>query len=367
MTQRIRYAVVGLGHFAQTAILPAFDGAKSTSELVALVSGEIEKRQVLAKEYGVTLTSDYDGYDALLASGQIDAVYIATPNASHLDFAVRAAKAGVHVLVEKPLAVTVAEAKKMIAACKKARVKLMCAYRLHFEASTLSANEEVQSGALGEPRIYTSTFTQMVDPANSRFVPAREGGGPVYDVGVYCLNTARQLFHAEPIEVFAMFTPARLGRNDVEEQAAVVLRFPGERLATFAVSFVAVHDSRYELIGEKGMISGTPAFSHAAPLAHEVKIGERTNRKTFAGRDQLAAVLDHFSRAVIDGHEPEPSGEEGLRDLRVIEAIFKSVKTRRPVTLPKLTARRAATRKQERFIAPSKKKRPQVDVAAPRK
>lgn len=367
MRKRVRYAVVGLGHFAQTAILPAFHGARRNSEVTALISGDDEKRRQLQAAYRVPVVGDYEAFGALARSEQFDAVYIATPNAQHAALAVTAAKAGLHVLIEKPLAPSVKDCRRIIDACARARVKLMCAYRLHFEASTLAANELARSGKLGAPKLFSATFTQMVPGSNSRWVPDEAGGGPLFDVGVYCLNAARNLFGAEPVEVFAMLTPEHLGRDRVEEQAAVVLRFPDERLATFAVSFVAAHDSHYELIGEKGLILANPAFSHAGVLAHDVRIGERTRHREFASRDQLAAELMHFSDCVLADHQPEPSGDEALRDVRVIEALLKSAKTRKPVRLPALRARHPPGREREVFVPPSNRRPPKVSVAAPRK
>src|SRR6187200_3508865 len=125
---RMRYAVVGLGHIAQVAVLPAFSHARQNSELVALVSDDPAKHEKLRSKYKVQHTYSYDEYDQCLRSGAIDAVYIALPNNLHCDFAVRAAQAGIHVLCEKPMAVTEEECENMISAAKQARVKLMVAY-----------------------------------------------------------------------------------------------------------------------------------------------------------------------------------------------------------------------------------------------
>ena len=366
MARRVRYAVVGLGHFAQTAILPAFEGARRNSELTALVSGDETKREALQRAWKVPVVGGYDDFDALARSNQFDAVYIATPNAQHADFAIRAAKAGLHVLIEKPLAPSVKECRQIIATCERQKVKLMCAYRLHFEASTLAANELARNGKLGAPKIFSSTFTQNVPGDNTRWASTDAGGGPIFDLGVYCLNAARNLFGAEPVEVFAMLTPER-AKQSVEEQAAVVLRFPDDRLATFAVSFVAAHDSHFELFGETGIISAKPAFSHSGALAHDVRIGERTTHRDYADRDQLAAELLHFSDCVLNDRQPEPSGDEGLRDVRVIEAMFASARQRKPVRLPKLRARHPPGRERETFVPRSARKPPQVKVAPPRK
>ena len=363
---RVRYAVVGLGHFAQSAIIPAFAHAKN-AQLVAFVSGNKEKRETLARRYQVPIVATYHHYDELLESGDIDAVYIALPNFMHCDFAVRAANAGVHVLCEKPLAVTVKECQQMISAARRNRVKLMCAYRLHFERTTLTAAEVVRSGRLGDPKLFSSTFTQMVDPANTRFKPAHVGGGPIYDVGVYCLNAVRTMFGDEPTEVSCFVSPKNLRKGAVEEQATVMLRFPDDKLATFGVSFVAHHDSRFEVIGEKGMLAQNPAYQHAEGLAQEITVGERTQKQFFPKRDQVAAEIVEFSTCVLNDREPEASGDEGLRDIRVIEAMFKSARSGRVVQLPKLAAKKhKPTMRQERRLAPHREAKT-IDVAPPRK
>src|SRR5213595_1756712 len=198
----IRYAVVGCGHIAQVAVLPAFGNARRNSKLAAIVSGDPVKREALKKKYEVEHAIDYAQYDELLKSGAIDAVYIALPNSMHAEYAERAARAGVHVLCEKPMAVTEAECELMGRVAREHQVRLMVAYRLHFERANLEAIEIARSGRIGEPRLFTSTFTMTVVPGNIR-VRREMGGGVLYDIGIYCINAARSLFRDEPIEVWA--------------------------------------------------------------------------------------------------------------------------------------------------------------------
>src|SRR5262245_17731157 len=159
--RKVRYAVVGLGWFAQEAILPAFAHAKDNAELAALVTGEPTKAGELSKKYKVS-TFGYDDYESALKKERCDAVYIALPNSHHREYTERAARAGVHVLCEKPMADSSADCQAMIDACKSAGVRLMIAYRLHFEAANLHAVETIQSGQLGEPRLFNSVFAQQV-------------------------------------------------------------------------------------------------------------------------------------------------------------------------------------------------------------
>src|SRR5947207_6390738 len=258
----IRYAVVGCGHIAQVAVLPAFGNARRNSKLVAIVSGDPVKRAELQRKYEIPRALDYQHYDELLKSGDIDAVYIALPNSMHAEYAERAARAGVHVLCEKPMAVTEAECELMARVAREHQVRLMVAYRLHFERANLEAAEIARSGRIGEPRLFTSTFTMTVVPDNIR-VKRALGGGVLYDIGIYCINAARALFRDEPTEVHASAAGAI---GDVAESVSAVLRFSNERLAAFTCSFGATKVSEYRLVGTKGELAVDPAYEYAKPL-----------------------------------------------------------------------------------------------------
>ena len=345
-SNKIRYAVVGLGHIAQVAVLPAFKNA-ANSELVAIVSGEQEKRAKLAKKYRLEHSYKYDDYDQVLA--QVDAVYLAVPNHLHREYAVRAAQANVHVLCEKPMAVTEEDCQAMIDAANEGGMKLMIAYRLHFEAGNLEAIRLAESGTLGKPRIFTSEFAQQVTEDNPRVTESVErGGGPLYDMGVYCINAARYLFRDEPIAVFAATANDGEKRfQKVEEMTSVVMRFPEERIATFTCSFGAADVSRYTLIGTEGLLTADPAYEYAMEIKHHLTIGEKTKTRTFPKRDQFAPELIYFSDCILNNKEPEPSGLEGMADVRIVQAIYESAKTRRVVELPELPAKKRPTGRQE--------------------
>ena len=225
----VRYAVVGLGHIAQVAVLPAFAHAGRNSRLVAVVSDDRTKRRDIARRYRLERTFTYDEFDDCLAG--VDAVYIALPNSMHAEYTIRAARAGVHVLCEKPMAVTVQECRQMIAACRKANVKLMIAYRLHFEALNLSAIELARRGRLGELKFFTSSFSMTVRRGDIRTKQAY-GGGTLYDIGVYCINAARNLFRAEPTQVFATSINSGLATlAEIDETTAATLRFGDDQVA----------------------------------------------------------------------------------------------------------------------------------------
>ena len=325
--RQVRYAVVGLGHIAQVAVLPAFGNARRNSRLAALVSADPLKRKTLSDRYGVERTYTYEQYDDCLK--HVDAVYIALPNSMHCEYAVRAAQAGVHVLVEKPMALTEQECERMIRAAREGGVRLMVAYRLHFERANLEAIEVVRSGRIGEARLFSSTFAMTVVEDNIR-VKSELGGGVLYDIGIYCINAARALFRAEPEEVRAVVAGRR---GDVEESVSAFLRFPGERTAAFACSFGAGKVSEYRIVGTKGDLAVEPAYEYAAALKHRLTLDRDTKERRFAKRDQFAPELLYFSDCVIKGHNPEPSGREGLADVRVIEALYRSAHAGEPVSL----------------------------------
>ena len=329
----VRYAVVGLGHIAQVAVLPGFANARN-SRLVALVSGEPEKLKKLGNKYDVTLRYSYEQYDQCLRSGEIDAVYIALPNDMHREYAVRAAAAGIHILCEKPLAVSVREGEAMVTAAAKNHVKLMTAYRLHFEPATLSTIELVRSGKLGDPRYFSSTFSyQVTDPDNIRLKEER-GGGAISDIGTYCINAARYLFADEPTEVFAMSANSGDPRfKEVDETTSVIMRFPKGRLASFTVSFGSSTSGRFEMVGTKGSVVLDPAYEYSAALEQKVTINDKARGKTFARVDQFGGEIEAFSEWVLSRGDGEASGREGIADLRVIDAIGRSIRTGRTIKL----------------------------------
>src|SRR5690349_14336901 len=340
----IRYAVVGCGHIAQAAVLPAFGNARRNSRLAAIVSGDPVKREELSRKYAIDRACAYEQYDELLKSGEIDAVYIALPNSLHAEYAERAARAGVHVLCEKPMAVTEAQCELMARTARENKAKLMVAYRLHFERANLEAIEIARSGRIGEPRLFTSTYTMSVVPGNIR-VRREMGGGVLYDIGIYCINAARSLFRDEPIEAWAAAAGVI---GDVEESVSAVLRFPNERLASFTCSFGATKVSEYRLVGTKGELAVDPAYEYAKPLEHRLSLeGNVVSERRFAKRDQFAPELLYFSDCLLQGRDPEPSAEEGLADVRVIRALYQSIEAGSPVELGPYERRERPSLEQE--------------------
>jgi predicted dehydrogenase len=235
----------------------------------------------------------------------------------------------------------------MIEAARKNKVKLMIAYRLHFDEANLSAVEIVQSGKLGVLRVFNSTFTQQVKDGDIR-LQSKLGGGTLYDIGIYCINGARYLFRQEPEEVIA-FTNSGNDRRfrEVEENASAILRFAQGKLAAFTCSFGAAEIDAYEVVGTKGRLRLEPAYEFAAELQLETTIGDKKQRGKFPQHDQFAPELIYFSDCILKNEDPEPSGVEGLADARIIRALYKSAESGAAVTVPAIAKPKPPTSEQE--------------------
>jgi predicted dehydrogenase len=357
----VRYALVGLGHIAQVAVLPAFAHARRNSRLVALVSDDRTKRRTLSRRYHIDEAYSYDDYEACLE--KVDAVYIALPNSMHADYTIRAARAGVHVLCEKPMAVTAADCERMIAACRRANVKLMIAYRLHFEEINLKVIDLVRRGRIGDPKFFNSSFAMTVRAGDIR-TKQKMGGGTLYDIGVYCINAARYLFRAEPKEVAAISVNSGVGKLDeIDESTGAILRFDGERVATFVTSFNAADVGSYRIVGTKGHVRVDPAYEYAGALTYEMTVNGKTTRGRAGRRDQFAPELLYFSDCILKDRDPEPSGEEGLQDVRIVQALYRSAETGKAIEIPPFRKTKRPSGRQ-RIIRPGVKKPDLVKVTS---
>jgi predicted dehydrogenase len=297
-----------------------------------------------------------------LKSGAIDAVYIALPNHLHADFTIRAAAAGIHVLCEKPMAVTEKECRAMIRAAQSNNIKLMVAYRLHFEEANMKAVEIVRSGKLGEPRLFSSVFSMQVRPGNIR-TEKEMGGGTLYDIGIYCINAARYLFGDEPTEVSAFSSANRKDPRfkEIDEMTGALLRFPNDRLATFVSSFGAADVASYRILGTCGDLHVEQAYEYIMPVSHYLTVKGKTRKRSFPKRDQFAPELIYFSDCIKNDKTPEPSGTEGLADVRIIEGLYRSAKIHRAVKVRPVKRRQRPTMKQE-IQRPAVSKPPLVHV-----
>lgn len=336
-TREVRYAVVGLGHIAKGAIVPAFGKPEAgRSKLAAIVSGDRSKLASIGDANKIDHRATYAEFDELCASGAIDAVYLALPNDQHRDFAVRAASHKIHVLCEKPLALTIADCTAMIDAARANKVKLMTAYRLHFEPATASALRAIQDGRIGEPRYFSSNFSFQVQAPNLRLDGAH-GGGTLWDIGVYCINAARRLFGAEPIEVIASsFNNGEARFKEVDEATSVILRFPGEKSAVFTTSFGAVSCMDWRVVGTEGTVHMEPSYNYRGSLKYTLTAKGKSEDAYFPGGDQFAPELAHFSECILEDREPGPNGDEGLRDVNVVLAALRSAECKAAIRVTTL-------------------------------
>ncbi|MGH9567301.1 MAG: Gfo/Idh/MocA family protein, partial [Candidatus Angelobacter sp.] len=237
----------------------------------------------------------------------------------------------------------------MIHAAAQTKVKLMIAYRLHFEKGNLEAIRQASTVKLGELRFFSSEFSQHVAEGNIRITESSEnGGGPVYDMGVYCINAARYLFQAEPTEVLASSANNRDPKfRKAGEMTSVLLRFPEERIATFTCSFGASDIGRYTLVGTKASLTANPAYEYASVINFEIKINGKPKTVRFPKRDQFAAEISYFSDCIRKNKEPEPSGLEGLADVRIVRAIYESARTARSIKIETASKKYRPSTRQE--------------------
>lgn len=366
-SRKVRYAFVALGDITQEAMLP---GVKHTgnSEIAAFVTGDPEKARGVGAQYGVTASYAYEEFDTLLASGTIDAIYLATPNWRHAEFAIPALKAGIHVLVEKPLEISAEASRAIVEAQQASGAKLMVAYRLHFEPCTLATIDLVRSGKLGDLLTFTSTFTQMVSPENHRATSGIEAG-PIFDMGPYPINAVRSIFGDEPTEVVSAIGTRHpeAGLGDFDDTVAVTLRFPKDRLAQFVLSYYGNTLDTYTVVGTKGSVEVNPGFMYGKPLERVVTIGETKSHDSFKNTDHFGGELKYFSDCILDDRAPEPDGEEGYADVRVIEGIVRALQTGTRQVLPPFTrTRRIDTQAQEQSL-PAQKSPPLVNTSNPGK
>lgn len=338
--ERVGVAIVGLGRIAVNEMLPAFASSKHARP-VALVTGDRAKGLKIARQYDIpdSAVLSYAEYDRLAAMPEVQAVYIALPNSMHMEYTVRAAQAHKHVLCEKPMATSVADCQKMIAACKKAGRKLMIAYRSQYEPLDRALAQMVQDKQLGTLKEFISVNSQnMGDPQHWRLKKALAGGGALPDVGLYCINAARFLSGEEPSEVIGhtWSTPGDARFGEVEESCQFILRFPSGFMANCTTSYAAHKSAMFRLNGSNAWGEMNPAYEYHGlklKIAHVIDGLERGDAIEIAEKNQFTLELDHFAQCVQQDQEVHTPGEEGLQDQRIMEAIYASARTRRPVQL----------------------------------
>jgi glucose-fructose oxidoreductase len=326
----VGFAVVGLGKLSLGQIVPGFRNCRS-ARLTALVSGHPDKANRIAAEQKLPANAvySYTDFDRIAADPGIEVVYIVLPNFMHAEYTIRALKAGKHVLCEKPMATTVADAEAMAAAAKAANRKLMIAYRCHTEPLNVEAMRRVRSGELGKSRLVITKMVRqsnMNDPSDAwRLDMTKSGGGALADMGIYGINGARYLLNEEPVEVRAT---ARTDRSDprfktIEDFYSWEFKFPSGAIAQGSTSFDASDTMAYEVYGEHKRIVADPGCFYDGNHLSLVQGGTRSEIPIHE-IDQFAREMDWMAD-VVRGKAPMLSpGEEGVQDMRLIKAIMES-------------------------------------------
>ena len=334
--KKLGWAIVGLGSLSINQILPAFAKCER-SKVVAFVSGHPDKANKLALRYGVTPKNiyNYENYDSIKNNQDVDIIYIVLPNGMHAEYTVRGFQAGKHVLSEKPMANTPAECQQMIDAAHKANRKLMVAYRCRYEPYNQEAIRIARSQQLGPTQmILADTGFKIGDPSQWRLNKQLAGGGSLMDIGIYALNASRYLSGEEPAEVNAMMysTPGDSRFKEVEEHINFQLRFPSGILANCSSSYGYFHQSHYRVCGTEGRLEMDPATWYSG-LRMWIERGNTIEQRDLPVVDHFAAEMDHMSDCVMRNKEPLTPGEEGLRDLTIMMAIYEAAKSGKTVKL----------------------------------
>ena len=327
--RRVGWCVVALGRISMDHFMPAMKTSQ-TGKIVALVSGHRDKAEKQAAIYGVPASAiySYENMDTIRGNKEIDAVYIALPNSMHAEYTIRSAKAGKHVLCEKPMATSVADSKAMIETCKTANKKLMIAYRCQYDPTHLKAIELIRSGALGQVQAIESAFGFNCGAGEWRLDRKMAGGGPLMDVGIYCLNASRYLTGEEPNNIYANSSVIdHDGRFDtVEENVGWTMKFPSGIVASCNTTYGASMTGSFRVHGAKGMLQVLPAFNYdgmhlTAEIGRDQKIDELST-----ARDPIEFnwQSDHFADCIWNNKMPKTPGEEGLRDMELMSEIYKS-------------------------------------------
>ena len=328
--KRVGYCVVGLGRISVDHFMPGLK-ATSQSRLTALVSGHPDKAKKLAAQYGIPDSAiyTYETYDRIRDNPDIDAVYIGLPNSMHAEYTIRAARAGKHVLCEKPMSTSIADARAMIDAAAGAQKKLMIAYRCQLEPTNLRAIQLIRSGALGQVQAIESANGFNIGHGEWRTNKQLSGGGPLLDVGIYSLNACRYLTGEEPQSLLANSSVIdHDGRFDsVEENISWTMKFPSGIVAGCNSTYGGDMNGYYRVHGSKGVLELSPAFGYdGIHLTAHLYDGDRHLDEPAREKDpaHFTRMADHFSGCVLQNTTPKSPGEEGLRDMELIAQIYKS-------------------------------------------
>ena len=334
--KKIGFAVMGLGQLGLGQIVPAFKDSR-IAKLTALVSGHPDKAKQTAEKFGVDPKNiyNYDNFDKIKDNDQVDVVYVVLPNNMHSEFTIRAAQAGKHVLCEKPFDITVEKCQAAIDACKKNNRKLQIGYRLMYEPNNLALVDTVAKKEIGDLKMLEcGAGFSIGDPNQWRLKMNMSGGGCLMDIGVYSLSAARYITREEPTEVNAMTFANRSDPRfkEVEEHCNFDLRFPSGALASCTSSY-SCGLNRFRAIGTRGWAECEPALSYRGVKFRKSGRGGQAEEPDLGDPNQFATEMDALAQCIIENKEPKASGEQGLRDVRIMLAIYEAAKVGKTVKL----------------------------------
>ncbi|MBC7886782.1 MAG: Gfo/Idh/MocA family oxidoreductase [Ferruginibacter sp.] len=329
----LRVAIMGLGSYG-TRVAEAMQSCKR-ARLTGIISGTPAKIKNWQDKYNIPANNcyNYDNFDGIKDNPEIDAVYIITPNALHHNQAIRVARAGKHVICEKPMALNAREGQEMIEACKKANVKLLVGYRMHFEPKTLEIIRMRKDGELGKILFFQGLCGFRIgDPSQWRLNRQLAGGGSMMDIGIYAVNGARYMVGEEPVWVTAEETktnPEKF-KEGVDETIQFQLGFPGGAVASCLSTYTMNNLDRFFLNAEKGFAELQPSTGYG-PIKGRTNKGELNQQHV----THQTVQMEEMAGIILEGKQPivPIDGEEGLKDLKIIDAIYLAVKTGKKVDL----------------------------------
>lgn len=332
--KKLNVALCGLGRYAN--ILANGLAQSEFCQLSGIITGTPEKAESWKRKYNIPDKNiyNYENFDTIKQNKEIDLIYVVLPNGMHKEYTIRAANAGKHVIVEKPMAFTVQDCQEMIDACKNAGVQLAVGYRLHYEPHHIEIKRLGQEKVFGEVRLieaslgYDLTGTPLDDWHLNKSL---SGGGALMNLGVYCIQSNRYVLGEEPISVTAQYAPKTMPQlfTEVEENITWQLNFPNGAICTSTVTSNCYID-RFYASAENGFFELSPAISYGP-----FKGRSSEKQFNFPIINQQAAQLDGIGKVILNGQTlPDHiSGEEGLKDMRVIEGIYKAADTGQKIQL----------------------------------
>ncbi|CAN5830783.1 Gfo/Idh/MocA family oxidoreductase [soil metagenome] len=329
----LRVAILGLGSYG-TRVADAMQNCKK-AKLVGVISGTPSKITAWQTKYGIPAKNcyNYENFDDIKSNPDIDAVYVITPNALHKEQVIRVAKAGKHAICEKPMAVNAKEGQEMVDACKKANVKLLVGYRMHFEPKTLEVIRMRNAGEFGKVLFFQGLSGFIIgDPAQWRLNKALSGGGAMMDIGIYSINGSRYMIGEDPIWVTAQETktnPEKF-KEGIDETIQFQLGFPGGAVASCLSTYSLNNLDKFFLNGDKGFAEMQPSTGYG-PIQGRTSKGELT----YPHVTHQTVQMDEMAGIILEGKQPivAVDGEEGVKDMKIVDAIFEAAKTGKKVKL----------------------------------